>query len=338
MSNHRLSHIVVCVALISTWVTVAPTQADKQLAPESRTNGAETLASVTELGKNLAAVTVEIFDEDRKVALGTVVSQDGLIVTKASELGWNTTVRLPDDRRVNPIEVAVDADNDLALLRLDVEFAKFAKLFDTDNWTRGRFLISPADTRSDYRIGIVSANTRTIKRQGGVLGVSLRRESPEVEGVEVFRVYSETGAQQAGVSPGDIIQTVQGVPVKSVTQLQQIVNSHFPGEVLTLALKRGDQTLQLNVTLGFRSDYFGHLDRNQRLSGRTSSRRSGFQEILQHDIPIEVSAMGAPVADLQGRIVGINIARVDRVCAYALPSSLVRRVLDEFGEALPQPE
>jgi serine protease Do len=74
------------------------------------------------------------------------------------------------------------------------------------------------------------------------------------------------------------------------------------------------------------------FNRNILMSGPISKRRDNFPIILQHDIPLEYNHMGGPVFNLEGECVGINIARVDRVTNYAIPSYLVGPILSEWVE------
>ena len=63
-----------------------------------------------------AAATVQVFGDDRPVALGTVVAADGLIVTKASQLTAKLECQLADGRRLPATLVGQDEATDLALL------------------------------------------------------------------------------------------------------------------------------------------------------------------------------------------------------------------------------
>src|SRR5262249_23258344 len=65
-----------------------------------------------------AAATVRIYCDDRSVALGTIVSADGLIVTKASQLGEKPECHMADGRKFSATVVGTDEATDLALLRV----------------------------------------------------------------------------------------------------------------------------------------------------------------------------------------------------------------------------
>ena len=46
--------------------------------------------------------------------------------------------------------------------------------------------------------------------------------------------------------------------------------------------------------------------------------------IIQHDLPLPPEAMGGPVLDINGKAIGLNMARVDRVTTYALTAKIVQ--------------
>ena len=53
--------------------------------------------------------------------------------------------------------------------------------------------------------------------------------------------------------------------------------------------------------------------------------------MIKHILP---RRLGGPVFDLNGKCLGINIARVDRVTVFSLPSEIVRERLDDFLSGL----
>ena len=66
------------------------------------------------------------------------------------------------------------------------------------------------------------------------------------------------------------------------------------------------------------------------MGGALSKRAEDFELALQHDTVLEPWQCGGPLINLEGKAVGINIARAGRVASYALPASLVKRVVDEL--------
>jgi len=62
-----------------------------------------------------------------------------------------------------------------------------------------------------------------------------------------------------------------------------------------------------------------------------------FELALQHDTVLQNWQCGGPLVDLDGRAVGLNIARAGRVASYALPAELVRSIYDNLRARIPKP-
>ncbi len=326
------SRLLAAILGIQLFAAIGMSAAQREKLPsELRTNGKSTLAAVEELSDFLKAATVTILDGEEVVALGTKLSTDGWIATKASELGWQTTVRLENGDELIPSQVVVNEANDIAFINLDRPLENVPMGHSPRTLSRGKILVALATPRRRIKMGIVSASRREVERVGGALGVGLGRDGGSIGGVRVLEVFEDTAAEGAGIKQGDVINSVNGMDVLRRDELIKAIAAHNPGESIEIALRRGEKTIALDVVLGFRSTYFRHLDRNQRLSGKTSTRLTGFEEILQHDIPVDVAAMGGALADLAGNVIGINIARSDRVSTFALPIELVHRVFRELS-------
>ncbi|MEO1696881.1 MAG: M28 family peptidase [Planctomycetota bacterium] len=69
-------------------------------------------------------------------------------------------------------------------------------------------------------------------------------------GVRVAGVGDESGAQAAGLQAGDIILTWNGKELKSARAMSELLRGPEPGDVVKLGIRRGEQTLDLEVTLG----------------------------------------------------------------------------------------
>ncbi|MBH8567144.1 trypsin-like peptidase domain-containing protein [Nostoc sp. CENA67] len=72
-------------------------------------------------------------------------------------------------------------------------------------------------------------------------------EIPEVNGVLVMRVIPNSPAASAGIRRGDVIVQIDGRPITSAEQLQNVVEDSRLGQVLQVKVQRGNQTQQLSV-------------------------------------------------------------------------------------------
>jgi regulator of sigma E protease len=78
----------------------------------------------------------------------------------------------------------------------------------------------------------------------------------------VDQVEAGSAAAVAGFQPGDVVTAIDGKPIESFPEMQQIVAGRA-GEQLTFTIKRGDATLQLRGTPQLREvpDLFGNISR-----------------------------------------------------------------------------
>ena len=307
------------------------------LPPSQRTNGEETLAAFSPVTKLGEVSVLQIVSGEEVVALGTVVSPLGYIVTKESELPESPHVRLPNGQVAEGRILATDAALDLALM-----FVPGAKLVSvrwgrTPGLRKGDWVVSPGQEGRSW-VGVISAERRAIKRVGGAMGVSLGPEYGARGGVLIVGVVADSPADRAGLEAGDVVLMVDNRVVRSRQALIEMVQAHDPGEEVDLRIARGKTSIDVSVSLAFYSIFDG-LDRNQVMSGETSDRRNGFPEVIQHVIPLSPNSMGSPLLNIRGETVGINIARADRVTTFAIPAervmASVRSMIESLREAAP---
>lgn len=68
-------------------------------------------------------------------------------------------------------------------------------------------------------------------------------------GLIVTEVIEDSGAADAGLELGDIIQQVDGETVESVDQFIELIGNKNPGDSITLSILRGDESVELTATL-----------------------------------------------------------------------------------------
>lgn len=303
---------------------------------------------VSEIGKNHQSVrsafeevihdanrsTVRVLVRGRQVALGTVVDTRGRVLTKASELSrpGSMSCQLHSGQQYAAHVIAESNRSDLALLQMDVPGSTQleAGRFEEIEPMLGDWLAVP-DSREDQPVvvGVVSSQEREIKRHQGLLGVFLGNQR---DGAVVEFVIPDSSAEEHGIQAGDVIISADGNPIRSREQLQQVVGSAMPGDRVEFGIRRMDRDILRKVTLGRRSfDGLG-IDSSEAAheGGPLSRRRSGFNQVIQHDCPLRPNQCGGPVVNVEGQIIGINIARASRIESFALPASLVIQELDEM--------
>jgi serine protease Do len=329
--------------------------------PSSRySDSPQTRQAFREVVAEARLATVEVRRRGRRVAMGGVVGPDGWIVTKASLAWGDLTCRLADRRELSARVVGVDRAHDLAMLKVEARGLATLDLGIESTGT-GRLLVSadsgeklrnpsaaprratpetegpaPGDLvatvgvgREPMAIGVVSVAPRAIDGQPGILGI--RMEEDGVGGVLIGQVYPGTGAARAGIEAGDLVLEIEGVAVESLEELKTQVQRYFPGDRVAVVVRRGEKRVRKFATLSRLLQDPGSnraLYQNS-LGGELTERRFGFPSALQHDTVVSPNECGGPIVDLDGRVIGFNIARAGRTETYALPTEAVAsRLLD----------
>lgn len=70
-----------------------------------------------------------------------------------------------------------------------------------------------------------------------------------LEGVITSYVQRSGAAEKAGLEKGDILVQVNDRKINNKTQLEELLAYHYPGDRLSLTIKRGDKLVEKNVTL-----------------------------------------------------------------------------------------
>lgn len=69
-------------------------------------------------------------------------------------------------------------------------------------------------------------------------------------GVVIGKLTADSPAEKSGLAQGDVIQRVNGKPVHSSKEMQQLVRKHDPGSTMNLLVLRNGKLLPITVTIG----------------------------------------------------------------------------------------
>jgi serine protease Do len=298
----------------------------KDLSTSQRLNGANTRKAFAKTKQAAFASTVRLIRNGKLITHGTIVSKEGLLLTKASACVGAREAVLADGQAY-PVRIRRrDEKTDLALLQIMAKDNSFEPVqWSSDILPKeGGWMVSADPKLKGLKVGVNSGTPRAIKREGGVIGVILGRDGNATGGIAIAEVVPRAAGATAGLKKGDVITKVNGKSVKRREQVIELVGSHDPGDVVSIEVIRDERSFSYQVTLGHRSVTFEMFNRNLQMSGPVSKRKDNFPMIIQHDLPLPPEAMGGPVLDINGKAVGLNMARVDRVTTYALTAKIVQ--------------
>lgn len=84
----------------------------------------------------------------------------------------------------------------------------------------------------------------------GIKGATaVSEQNNSVKGVYVSEVIQGTGASAAGIKPTDIITAADGKDITTMEELQDIIEKHKVGDVVSCRVWRNGKTIKLNVIL-----------------------------------------------------------------------------------------
>lgn len=145
-------------------------------------------------------------------------------------------------------------------------------------------IISPTGSFAGYSfaipVNIVAKVVNDIRQFGqvqramlGVTIVDINSETAKLrkidvqEGVYVDGVADLSGALEAGMKKGDIIKSIDGIKVRTSTELQAQVGLHHPSDVVEITLLRDKDEKKIKVTL-------------RNMQGGTENVKAGGMELL----------------------------------------------------------
>lgn len=282
-------------------------------------------------------------EEEKVAAFGAVVAADGWILTKASELKGRIMIELHDGREFSARIIGVSEPYDLAMLKIDVKDLKPVEWRDSTRDAVGSWVATPGMNAEPVAVGVLSVAARKItgpelarrSANGGFLGIGLSN-TPVKDGVKIHDIIHGGAAENAGFEVDDIIIAVGKNRISDPETLFKTLQKTRPGQTVTVTVKRGSEEVVLKPKLGKRPP--DRADFQNQLGSQLSDHRTGFPMVLQHDTVLFPKDCGGPLVDLDGKAIGINIARAGRTETLAIPAEAVKPLLNDLksGKLAPQ--
>lgn len=288
--------------------------------------------------------SVRVYKDGEQIALGMIVNADGFVVTKASEVD-------PRQERIlvgtatglleEAVPIGIDTKLDLLLLRLPPGEWIPAPLKDAPIPEAGSWVVSAGPDAEPISFGICGldqydSNLSILDR--AFLGVRVDSPARGATGAVVQRVVPGCAARRAGLLEGDVILAIDDIEVSGSRGLVDVLASFLASDIVEISFRRGEEELTSSVRLGSR------VFRPERQAGMfidyesgnhvvpVSRRDTGFGRVIQHDGLLRPEQCGGPLVDLDGRLVGINIARSDRTKTFAIPVAELRASIERMSE------
>jgi serine protease Do len=218
-----------------------PAAAQQSLETNFRTTGEAVLAAFEPQRAVIQKSSAVIYDGRKEIAYGTVITPDGHILTKASEIEGKSKidVRVDKESYKDAKILMTDPRWDVALLKIEAAGLTPVVWAPDSKLARGTWVVVNGVTSRTKRralAGIISADAREIPPEGGaVLGVTLKETK---KGLAVEDVSKDSGAEKAGMKKGDIVTEIAGKPVKEIAALGKLLGEMKSGTDVKVTLLR----------------------------------------------------------------------------------------------------
>lgn len=280
-----------------------------------------------------AQSTVRVWSGKKRLAYGTVIGDGRQVLTKWSEVADAASSLVVDgpNREAHDAKIiGVYEEEDLAILEINGEALK-PIAWSNEKPALGAFLIAPQPDGRPAAFGVVSVLERNLRETDlAFLGIvsDMEYRGP---GVRISDVQPNTGAAVAGLKEGDIVLMVKERPISGLMELKSALTGTKPGETVPLRVRTNGGEKTISVTLSKRPElpkiYNPRLEQMERMGGKISRIRDSFTQVLQSDMRPSPDQIGGPVVDLEGRVIGITVARADRTRSFIMPSAAVVKML-----------
>jgi serine protease Do len=291
---------------------------------------ANVFAPVADLMKE---ATVRVKADEEQVSLGTLIDDEGFILTKASELKRNLSCEVGGETFPATV-IGIHPETDLALLKIQTDSDALNPIvWSTESGINlGKWVVSPKANPDDHAaIGVISTgNLRQIKPSRPFIGIEMKDAKA---GIRITKVVNKSPADYSGLLVGDVIYQLDDQPIKNRIELFKALGQYDADDRVTIKVMRFEKEVDIRLTLAEADKLAPSSQRSNQqnsMGSRLSRRRKDFPNAIQHDSMLQSDTCGGPLLDLSGNAVGINIARAGRVASYALPVEVVLPIVKEL--------
>ena len=250
----------------------------------------------------------------------TLISNDGLLVSKSSQVGDDDIhVKLKTGVRLKVEVIARDDPTDLVLLRSKElngrEFVSLNTVAETKDLKHGRMLLSP-NSRGPGCVSVIGSSVfgdeKAAQPPKAYVGVtwSIPRSNkpPRLDKIvpRIKVVKPDTPAAKARLRPGDQIVSAREIStdiekateIKSIADITKFMQPLAVGSRIVVEFKRGGSTRAAMLKLDRRPNVQIRRHAADFLVGGKSERRTGFQSFFTHDGTFQQKECGSPVFDV----------------------------------------
>lgn len=274
--------------------------------------------------------------------IGTTIHSEGLIITKASDLGPSLVVRY-NGKNYPAVLLSTDETTDLALVGISESGMPVVRWID-ELPKAGSVVASPILLQESTDEMVVEATSYvgifshvlgmgipTVHATSQVTSLGVTTEQLD-SGLTIAAIQPDAPAFESGLSPGDLIKKINKQPINNRADLTAFLDRCEVGEKVTAEIARGGSKSSHEIKLisPLIIPPVTGLNFAKNLSMVPSIRRAPFPDVIVHSIPINAWDCGSPVFDINGNALGLNIAAISPARTIALKPKEIRAAIDRL--------
>jgi serine protease Do len=318
------------------------TQADLEFGK----NSTEVRSALQALIESRKGSVVTIRRHHRDPVLATIVTEDGLVVTKLSELETPIVGQTSAGQAFTGKLIASERQLDLALIKIDSSGLKPVEFSDQPAALQvGDLLLSTHPDTASARLGIISTALSKLpvtqsampdppgslsnRPALGLLLSDLLESRTSVDNgkylqqlcIRIQSVEPRSTGEAANLLVDDLICSVNGKSVTGLESWNEAVIGIAPGQRVEFEVIRRNKRFITSAEAVSDSQRTVH---DLWGGGPFSERRFDFDSVIIHDTALRPENCGGPVFDLHGNFVGVNISRALRVASFSISAQRLK--------------